>query len=67
MHARELFQRLLGKFIACGALAPEHGKLKPTPTRKLPNHVTWWAYVDVARAVPFSIVEAEPPPGEGIV
>lgn len=67
MHARELFRRRLGKFIACGTLASEHGKLKPTPSRTLPNHVTWWAYVDVARAVPFSIVEEDQALGEETV
>lgn len=64
MHARELFPGLLGKFIACGTLAPEQGKLKPTPTHKFPSHLTWWAYVGVARAVPFSIVEEAPAPGK---
>jgi hypothetical protein len=46
----------LGKRIAQGELAKEHGKLKPTP-RGNNSHATWWPYEGVERSKLFKVVE----------
>jgi hypothetical protein len=45
IHYREKYPRL-GERIAHGFLAPEHGKLQPTP-RGGNSHATWWPYEGV--------------------
>lgn len=53
-HLTELFPKL-GKLIFRGELTPEHGKLKTTPARTRPSHVTWWPFEKVERAAAFTI------------
>ena len=47
----------LGAVIYKGELNTSHGKSKLTSSRKSPSHTTWWAYPDVDRIAPFSVVE----------
>jgi hypothetical protein len=49
--------RRLGRFIAVGALTPEHGSIKLTPASQ-PSHTTWWPPAEFDRRLPFTEVEA---------
>jgi hypothetical protein len=53
-HVTELFPKL-GKLIFRGELAPEHGKIKPTPAKTRPSHVTWWPFEEIERASAFTV------------
>src|SRR4051812_28093899 len=44
------------KFIAAVAFAGTHGKIKPTPNRKFPEHCTWWPYESVVRQEMFRVI-----------
>lgn len=57
VHQRTLFPRL-GRWIAKGTLAMDHGRTKLT-TGKLPTHTTWWACEGVDRAALFTVVREE--------
>lgn len=50
--------RRLGSVIYKGELTDTHGKSKLTSSRQSPSHTTWWAYPDIDRVAPFSVVEA---------
>jgi hypothetical protein len=58
VHCGEKYPKL-GKLIAHGILASEHGKVKPTPSDGGRSHVTWWPYEGVAREASFKVVEEE--------
>src|SRR5438128_10777189 len=55
VHHRDAFQ-WRGEFIAEGMLAPAHGKIKPTPAKKFPSHISWWCYDGVARHEIFVVI-----------
>ena len=57
VHQRTLFPKL-GRWIARGSLASEHGKTKLTSGHQ-PTHTTWWAYQGVNRAALFAVVQEE--------
>ena len=51
-HLTRIFPKL-GSLVFRGELVPQHGKIKPTPTRDRPTHTTWWSYPSVDHAQPF--------------
>lgn len=54
-HMYRLFP-LLGRFIASGTLAAEHGVTKLTPGQR-PTHTTWWPAEGLTREALFGDVE----------
>ena len=57
VHQRKVLP-VLGKYISKASLKSHHGLTKLTGGQR-PSHTTWWPYVDVQRAEPFELVEAE--------
>jgi hypothetical protein len=55
-HQRQVFE-WQNPHIAEAKLAPEHGKVKDTPSRRFPEHVTWWCYAAVTRSQLFTVVQ----------
>ncbi|MGO2134756.1 MAG: hypothetical protein ACTH3S_04925 [Marinobacter sp.] len=53
-HLTGIFPKL-GKLIFRGELTAEHGKIKPTPAKLRPSHVTWWPFEEVERAAAFTV------------
>ena len=54
-HQRKLMPRL-GKYIALGTLAAEHGKARLTPGQQ-PSHTTWWPFIGVDRVSLFAVIQ----------
>lgn len=48
-HSFVLFPHRAGWHIATVGLKPCHGRVKPTPSLKQPDHVDWWPYDGVHR------------------
>lgn len=53
-HITTLFPKL-GKLVFCGELNADHGKIKATPTKTRPSHLTWWPFEGVERAATFTL------------
>jgi hypothetical protein len=45
------------KYIAAATLMTAHGKMKPTPNKKWPEHLTWWPFAEVVRQAAFRVIE----------
>jgi hypothetical protein len=54
-HQREVFA-WQNPYIAEARLVPDHGKIKATPSRRFPEHLTWWSYATVDRSQVFNVV-----------
>ena len=46
----------VNRFISVGVLTPDHGRIKPTPSRDRPTHTTWWCGAGVDRKIGFSVL-----------
>jgi hypothetical protein len=58
---RKRFPKLAERlsFAAIGNLEPRHGKVKPTPRKKIRSHHTWWKYDTVDPSPDFTIMRGE--------
>ena len=56
-HQQSLFP-ILGKYIATARLDPSHGKIRHTPAKRNPSHMTWWPFKDLQRSLLFTLAEA---------
>lgn len=54
-HLMHIFPKI-GSYVYSAQLQPKDGKIKPTPSRKHPSHITWWPYSGIERASLFRLV-----------
>lgn len=62
-HARNVIPHFQERFIAAGDMGGDHGVVKASPTKKQPEHFTFWTYLNVQLAPEFVVIM--PPIEEG--